>query len=219
MYKFTNIEKEDLSFLELKYSKGKIKAILCMSESGRLDQLIVDDINVIKTTNSRTYNTDYKSSILFPFANRIRNGAYTFNDCIYQLTCNESDRNNAIHGIIYNNKFEVVDSDLTVDFGSVTLNNDKSEFPFTVSWHPYFETKELYSSYLHFKSNTQFLVDTEFIPCKKIDFNETMPFQIKHTILDDGFQLESPKVEFLTPEYQLTLKSKSHKNYLQLYFA
>ena len=110
MYILNEIKKD---YLELKDSKGEIKAVICLSEGGRLDQLMVDAIDIIKPTNSSTYNVNYASAVLFPFANRIKDGAYTFEESSYQLDCNESERNNAIHGLVYNKNFELVDKDLT----------------------------------------------------------------------------------------------------------
>ena len=71
---------------------------------------------------------------MFPFANRIKDGEYTFNNLKYKLQCNEIDKNNALHGFVYNKPFEVIDSLATQEFASLTLlykDDGKTEgFPF-----------------------------------------------------------------------------------------
>ena len=54
------------------------------------------------------YEKTYASSIMFPFANRINNGKYTFMGGEFQLYCNEKESNNALHGLIYNKKFDLI---------------------------------------------------------------------------------------------------------------
>jgi aldose 1-epimerase len=50
-------------------------------------------------------NSWYKSSFLFPFPGRIRAGKYTFEGKTYQLLVNETSRNNALHGLVFDKKF------------------------------------------------------------------------------------------------------------------
>ncbi|WP_298556714.1 hypothetical protein [uncultured Algibacter sp.] len=44
-----------------------------------------------------------------------------------------------------------------------------------------------------------------------------MPFQLKNIKLDDGYPLETNKIDFSTPEYNFNIKSTSKENFLQLY--
>ena len=252
MYKLIKLQEGNLQFLVLKSADGKTNAKICLNQGGRLDQLVFNSIEVIASEMSSKYKTNYASAILFPFANRIKYGTYTFNNSSYKLLCNEKDKNNAIHGLVFNKKFECIDSTLDSNFGSVTLrydddgkssgfpfkfnieltytlsdneinlvvnilNNDKKPFPFTLGWHPYFESKDLKNSYINFNSNIEFQVDEHQVPTNEIAFNESMPIQIKNKMFDTGYKLEDNQVEFLTPEYRLKMKSTSSENYLQVY--
>lgn len=252
MYTLSKIEKEELSYLELKSADEKSTATLNLNEGGRLAYYCCGAIEIISNVDASSYQYNYASAILFPFANRIKNGTYKFNGLHYILECNEPDKNNAIHGLVYNKSFKCINEQLTSDFGSVTLryedagnskgfpfkyaieltyklsetgislsvnilNLDKNSFPFTLGWHPYFTTEDLYNSYLNFNSDKTFLVDNVQIPSSKIDFNETMPFQLKDTKLDDGYIIEGHKIELLTPQYRLKIELTALDNYLQVY--
>lgn len=252
MFKLSNIQKEGLVFLELKCSEGNSEARICLNQGARLDQLICNCIEIVSEVDPLTYKHNYASAILFPFANRLNNGKYKFNNSNYKLDCNEVGNENALHGLVFDKTFKYVESNLNSNFGSVTLRYDENEkskgfpfkykielvyklsknaisltvhilntgskvFPFTLGWHPYFKTKDLYNSYLNFKSNTLFSVDNHQIPNGEVAFNETMPFQLKDKKIDTGYKLEDNQVEFLTPEYRLQLKSSSIENYLQVY--
>lgn len=54
------------------------------------------------------YDSTYKSSILFPFPNRIKDGNYSISDTSYNLKINEKALNNALHGIVYDKHFSIV---------------------------------------------------------------------------------------------------------------
>lgn len=62
-------------------------------------------------TNQAEFNVNnsssFKSNILFPFPNRIRHGAYTFEQTSYTLPINFAAEQNAIHGLIYDKKFTI----------------------------------------------------------------------------------------------------------------
>ncbi len=96
-------------------------------------------------------------------------------------------------------------------------NKDENAFPFTLGWHPYFSTLSLENSTINFKSNAKFLIDNQQIISGKTPTSEVMPYSLKDVKLDDGYKLETNTVEFVSPEYKLTLESSSNENFLQLY--
>ena len=51
----------------------------------------------------------FKGSKLFPFPNRIANGRYTFKGKAYQLPINFSSEGHAIHGLVLDKKFKIVE--------------------------------------------------------------------------------------------------------------
>lgn len=76
-----------------------------------------------------------------------------------------------------------------------------------MGWHPYFLSSELDRGSINFKSKTKYLLDHQMIVSGKTATNENMPFALKDVKLDDGYQLDSNKVEFVTPQYRMTMTS------------
>ncbi|WP_430928920.1 aldose 1-epimerase [Polaribacter marinivivus] len=116
-------------------NKSKSSALsICLDEGGRIVDLKLKGKSIIKEQVNFKYKTSYASSILFPFANRIRNGNYTFLGKIYQLSKNENN-SNAIHGLVFNKKFQVTKYEFIDNSCSVTLKYDEKSkikgFPFT----------------------------------------------------------------------------------------
>ena len=137
MYKITETVAAELNYLELESPDGQSKAKICLNQGGSLSEFVFETIQILADYNSACYLDTYASSILFPFANRIKNGEYTFNNLKYKFQCNEIDKNNALHGFVYNKPFDVIDRVTTQEYASVTLcykDEGKTEgFPFKFS--------------------------------------------------------------------------------------
>ena len=252
MYKLTKTKIENLDYLDIENTDGTSKLRLCLNQGGRIAKLVFNSIVLIPEINPSTYNDNYASALLFPFANRINDGKYKFENIEYNLKCNEESNNNAIHGLVYDERFEYIDGDFTSEYGKITLehknygtvkgfpfaftikvqytldnnglgiklkvtNNSAKSFPFTLGWHPYFLSSELDMSSINFKSKTKYLLDHQMIVSGKTATYENMPYALKDVKLDDGYQLDSNKVEFVTPQYRMTMTSSSKENFLQLY--
>lgn len=252
MYKIAIAENSEKNYIFLENLEGGNIARICLNEGGRITNLIVNHTEIITDKTSGKYEEDFASAILFPFANRIKNGEYAFNNIKYKLDCNENTGKNAIHGLVYDKYFEVVRVEAQQDSASVTLsyiesvgcdgfpfkyfiilkytlnkeglslkvvakNIDEKPFPFTIGWHPYFLSTDLSQSQLSFQSNKKFKSDTNGIVIDKEDFNEDMPIHLNKKTFDDAFVLDSHIVTFMTPVYQLELKSSSVNNFLQIY--
>ena len=134
MYTLKEIETQGLHYIELTSSDGASKAQISLNQGGRLSSLVFVDIQVLADFEASTYENNYASSILFPFVNRIKDGKYTFNNSKYKLNCNEVDKNNALHGLVYNKTFVCTKNVSTLNYASVTLQyNDYGKhlgFPF-----------------------------------------------------------------------------------------
>lgn len=134
MYEQKIYKKDGLEGIQLFDSEGYSKATIILDQGGRLELLTLDGVNVIESMKPLTYENTYASSILFPFANRVKNGSYEFSDEKYQLDCNEKGKENALHGLVYNKRFEVESYELALDFGLVTLyyesDGSSKGFPF-----------------------------------------------------------------------------------------
>ena len=96
-------------------------------------------------------------------------------------------------------------------------NKGKKTFPFTLGWHPYFNSADLDKSIINFKSNKKYTFDSQQIISGTTELNVDMPFQLKNAKLDDGYPLETNEIDFSTPEYNFNIRSTSKENFLQLY--
>jgi len=64
----------------------------------------------------------FRTAWLFPWANRVRNGKYTFQGKSHQLPVNESRRNNALHGFAFKQKFLLEDVGLSEKIATAHLS-------------------------------------------------------------------------------------------------
>jgi len=105
----------------------------------------------------------------------------------------------------------------SLDVQVEVMNTSNSVFPFTIGWHPYFFSDDLYSSILKFDSDKQVAFDDNLITKEIVDFKNKGAIEIKEQQLDNCFLLNSNKVEFVTPNYTLRIRSSSNNDFLQVY--
>ncbi|PQJ30731.1 hypothetical protein BST92_01770 [Nonlabens arenilitoris] len=252
MYIIEHDENTDTNQVILENYSGSSQAILLLNEGARVQRLKLDNISLIEDLSPLKYADTYASSVLFPFANRIKDGSYSFNGKQYQLDINHESENNAIHGFIYNKEFEIVNRNTSEYEASVTLeyeenqwtkgfpytykvqliytlresgldlkvvvkNTDSTAFPFTIGWHPYFTSKDLYNSTVQIECDKKVILGDRLITTGTEVYPRNENIQIKNNLLDDCFILNSNKIEFFTPEYDMQIISSSPNTYLQLY--
>lgn len=70
------------------------------------------------------YRLTYKSSVLCPFPNRVDAGKYGFDQQTHQLDINEKALNNAIHGLVYNQDFHLVEDHMDPQQASLLFRYD-----------------------------------------------------------------------------------------------
>lgn len=91
-------------------------------------------IDGIQNDEEARHDPTFKSAFLFPFPNRIKDGKYQFRGKQYYFECNEKERNNAIHGIMYNMPFQVIQEKTDAEQLEVSLlleyNGDHPGYPF-----------------------------------------------------------------------------------------
>jgi len=123
----------------IRISSDSLSAKIYPNLGGSLQELIVNKVNIIDGIRNdesglKDYANSYKSSILFPFPNRIEDGAYEFMGETHQLPVNEPSVNNAIHGLVYNKEFEVTSMTSDKKWASLELtynsNGSSVGFPF-----------------------------------------------------------------------------------------
>jgi aldose 1-epimerase len=142
MYKVEVIKENEARFFELSNREKTSSASICLEEGGRLKELKFNGVFLIKEQTDFEYKDSYASSILFPFVSRIQDGKYSFQENDYQLNCNQTGEN-ALHGLVYNKKFELIEKEETTNRCSVTIGYKETKespgFPYTY---------EIYLTYL-----------------------------------------------------------------------
>lgn len=135
--KHTKDLKNSLNFLEIEDSNKASYAKIQLNLGGSLQELMLLNHHLIKDLHPLTYNNTYASAILFPFANRVADGSYVYENKTYQLAVNQIEENNALHGLVYNKTFELINQKTTSEKAEVVLRYEEiveSEgFPFTYS--------------------------------------------------------------------------------------
>ncbi|MFH6772881.1 aldose 1-epimerase [Gaetbulibacter aestuarii] len=120
--------------MELSNDQNSAIAKIYLNEGASLQELSLNNLTLIENLEPLAYSDVYASSLLFPFANRIRDGLYKFQGKTYQFPINESGNNNALHGLVFNKTFTV--SNITESENSViavleyTESNPPESFPF-----------------------------------------------------------------------------------------
>lgn len=236
----------------LKDESSDTYAKIDLNLGGSLQELTLSGKQIIKDLHPFEYKTSFASSILFPFVNRIENGAYMFNNHNYQMEVNDPEENHALHGLVFDKTFELENQESSSDSASVSIilrenersngypflyeihltyrldsvslrliatvkNIDSVAFPFSLGWHPYFHSNDLYKSRLSINYEVTSLNNQDGFRFKKdeVDFLEN--FQIMDNQLDDCYFLKTNKIGFNTPDYDISVSVSSTDTYLQLY--
>ncbi|AJR03987.1 aldose 1-epimerase [Siansivirga zeaxanthinifaciens] len=242
----------NIEAIELENANKTSYAKILLNLGASLQELKLGNKILIEDLTPLDYKNTYASSILFPFANRIKDGEYTFNNETFSFPVNEPGNNNALHGLVFDKTFEIVKQEATEHQASLTLvynetleskgfpytytiqleyilkdttldlnvsitNTDTKAFPFTLGWHPYFVSKNLYESSLNFDSNQQLILDERCITTGTKTIENTSVFNIEDKKLDDCFILNSNEVQFNTPDYKVLIHSTSKESFLQIY--
>lgn len=133
MYNITH--HQELNTLEISNSDKSAFAKIYLKAGASLQELNIGGHTIIQDLLPLSYSDTYASSILFPFANRIKDGIYTFNGKNYQFEANQKEENNALHGLVYNKTFKVINQNADNNSASITLEyNETLEtkgFPYT----------------------------------------------------------------------------------------
>ena len=134
MFKLEKKSQEGVEFLIIWNTDSSQKATICLSRGGSLEELVYNNTTIITDLSPLSPQETYPSSILFPFANRIKNGKYNFANKDYIFECNEAAANNALHGLVYNKTFKCKAYKLSSDSAKVQLSYESEKsigcFPF-----------------------------------------------------------------------------------------
>lgn len=118
----------------LKHPNSLLTAEISAEQGGRLVSLCYKNLEIIKPSTLKEYQQNFASAILFPFANRIKNGRFQFEGQAYQLPINDPKTGSAIHGLVYDKKFQRTNSAKNKHLASETLRyeseGEHEGFPF-----------------------------------------------------------------------------------------
>ena len=258
MFKISQQTEGKHQYLVIQNKEKQTTATICLTWGGSLQQLAWEENLVINNLEKKAQELVFINSscgaILFPFVNRIDRGKYTYLDTTYQLPCNEQKHNNALHGLVYNQTFEVVSQEGDEDMAHIVLqyqhgssegfpfpfvielhyeitaiscslkvfvtNTGMSSFPFSIGWHPYFWSEALEESCILLPTKQKAIVNERMIPTNMEDYELDTPCWLDEgTDFDTAFEQSSSITEFHTPQYSITLESKTpqEKYYTQLY--
>lgn len=140
MMKIDKISNPNKLLDHIQISNENLSAKVYPNLGGSIQELIINKVNIIDGISNdesglKDYANTYKSSILFPFPNRIEDGTYEFMGETHQLPVNELSVNNAIHGSVYNKEFKVTSMDSDEHTATIELtyqsNGSSPGFPFT----------------------------------------------------------------------------------------
>lgn len=128
------IQNDKTGIVEIKNSSHGVHAKVYLHDGGSLQELTLNDVPLIVDLAPLTYSTTYASALLFPFANRIKDGQYRFNNQHFQLKPNAKAENNALHGLVYNKPFLVTHQAAQPSSAQLILEYDYKQledgFPF-----------------------------------------------------------------------------------------
>lgn len=139
MKKFS-IEKQELAgnqIIQIKNNDCNSWLSLFPFYGGTTHELVIDGQSILETAqDEKTFKTITQDTFagmqLFPFPNRIREGKYSFGEESFEFETNDSAGNNALHGFIFKQVFEVVFLD--EEKGAIQLaykyEGDVERYPF-----------------------------------------------------------------------------------------
>lgn len=135
MITVNHIHTKTANIIELSDKTGAYFAKIDLNSGASLQALKIEGKQILANLHPLKYEHSFNAALLFPFANRIDNGVYSYNNKSYQLKCNEINNNNALHGLIYNKKFKLISKKTGVNSTSVNLEYietvKNAGFPFT----------------------------------------------------------------------------------------
>ncbi len=123
--KFTLSNTESQESLEVLAGFGASIHRLKLKHEGELLEIINGYQNAQELETNASFA--YKGSFLFPYANRLEDGRYTFEGKNYQLPINEVGNNHAHHGLYYHRVFNLLSQHTTATYAELVLKTDTTE--------------------------------------------------------------------------------------------
>ncbi len=135
MYKIKH--NQDSNTLEVRNTQNSVFGKIYLNLGASLQELTLNGHAIIQDLSPLAYESTYASSILFPFANRIKDGIYSFNNSKFELETNQQEEQNALHGFVFDKTFNIKNTSESENTASITLEyiekNKTEGFPYTYS--------------------------------------------------------------------------------------
>ncbi len=132
MFKLREVQEPTGELFEL--GNGETSLMVSGAQGARIIRWIVAGQEVITPVKNLSYSQTYAAALLFPFANRVAGGAFAFDSKHFQLEINDVDHDAALHGLIYNKRFQLKHHELKGDLArlsfSYSYNGGEAGFPF-----------------------------------------------------------------------------------------
>ena len=100
----------------------------------KFNNKLIPVVRDLKNENLKSKDEIFNNAKLFPFANRVKMGKYTFQNKAYELPINYKEEKNACHGFLYDAKFKVISKNVFKEFAKVELEyesiNKMPGYPF-----------------------------------------------------------------------------------------
>jgi aldose 1-epimerase len=213
----TQIERQSLEYTEFTGFEGDSKAVVSLNQGGELCSLVFEKIQILADLQSSYYQDNAIKGLVY-------NKKFT---CIHNAI--SSDFSSVIlqymHGVesqCFPFKFNL-ELNYTLNKNGINLsvkivNEDEKPFPFTLGWYPYFNSEDLNSGSINFKSNTKYLFDPQQVISGKTSLDVEMPFELKSSKLDDSYESETNEFESLALEDSFKITAPSKENFLKLIY-
>jgi len=134
MFKIYRKKKEGEDFVIICNKSKYTKVEISLNKGASVSNLIFNNKKIITDLRKKPYEKTFASSIMFPFANRVNFGKYHFLGKKYKLICNEKNKKNALHGLVYNKNFALINRSIKENSGEICLSykydGDDLGFPF-----------------------------------------------------------------------------------------
>jgi len=186
-----------------------------------IDGELTSIVKELTDTELKTNDQLFNNALLFPFAGRIKNGKYIFNDVNYQLPINYADENNACHGFLFKEKFDIVSENIYDDFAEVVLSfaqiKEYTGYPFifkiSVSYKMYASGEVAVNTEVENLNSTSMLFSEGWHPYYTFDDcvdDCTVEFMPNEKIELDTFNIpDGKKIQFnLAHHHKIDLKNK-----------
>jgi aldose 1-epimerase len=159
----------------------------------RFDDLLVPVLRELKDENLKSKDDIFNNAKLFPFANRVSKGRYTFQNRLYELPLNYKEEGNACHGLLYNERFNIISKNSFEEYAEVELVYESTN---KIKGYPFcFKLSVIYK----LKLNGEVIVTTTVLNLndKEILFSDGWhPYYCLNKSIDD-FTIEFNAIEKL----------------------